>query len=120
MLQILSESKGNVLGIRASGKLTDQDYRELLIPGLDTLIKEHGKARLLWHMDEDFTGWDMGAMWDDASYFLKHKNEFEKIAVVGGRKWIEAMMGLFAHFMPGEAKTYKNEELQEAWDWIVS
>jgi hypothetical protein len=69
-------------------------------------------------MDENFDGLEMGAMWDDAKFFLKHKNAFEKIAIVGGRRWIEVMMELFTHLMPGDAKTFKGEELQGAWDWI--
>jgi len=120
MVQILSESKGNILGIRATGRLTDQDYEEVLIPSLETIIKEHGMARLLCYMDENFSGLEMGAMWDDAKFFLKHKNDFEKMAIVGGRRWIEVMMELFAHFMPGDSKTFTGEQLQEAWDWIRS
>ena len=69
-------------------------------------------------MDKDFDGLEMGAMWDDAKLFLKHKSEFEKMAVVGGRKWIEVMVKLFAQFMVVEVRTFPDEQLQEAWEWI--
>jgi hypothetical protein len=40
------------------------------------------------------------------------------MVVVGGRKWIEVMVKLFAQFMAGEVRTFPDEQLQEAWEWI--
>ena len=42
MIDILPESQGNILGIRASGKLTDSDYKDVLIPPicLESELKE--------------------------------------------------------------------------------
>jgi hypothetical protein len=38
MFKIMPESEGRIIGLRATGKLTDQDYLEVLIPRLETLI----------------------------------------------------------------------------------
>lgn len=57
-------------------------------------------------------------MVDDARFYLKHKSGIEKMALVGGQKWIEVLMKVFVHFMPGDARTFSGEELQEAWAWI--
>ena len=84
MLQIMPESQGNIIGLRIAGKLTDRDYQEILIPNLEALMHRHGKVRLLCCLDEDFAGMEAGAMWDDAKFFLPHKDDFEKIAMVGG------------------------------------
>ncbi len=32
-------------------------------------------------------GWELRAAWDDFKLGLKHKNEFEKIAILGNKKW---------------------------------
>ena len=55
MIQVLPESKENILILRAVGKLTDQDYKDVLIPRLDSIIREHGKARLLLDMGDDIS-----------------------------------------------------------------
>ncbi|MEW5856587.1 MAG: STAS/SEC14 domain-containing protein [Cyanobacteriota bacterium] len=121
MFQILPESEGNIIGLRAVGKLTDRDYREVLIPTLKELMnRDHGKIRLLCLMDEEFASVEAGAMWDDAKFFLLHKNDFEKMAIVGGPKWIELIMRLFAPLMKGDVKTFSVNQLREAWDWIRS
>ena len=120
MLEILLESHGKFLGIRASGKLTDYDYKAVLLPRLESIIREQGKARLLCHMDEDFHGWDMDAMWDDAQFGVAHRNDFEKFALVGGPRWVEWGAKLGAMFMETEFRTFTSDQLQEAWEWIES
>jgi hypothetical protein len=56
MLHILPESQADILGVKAIGKFTNQDYREFLIPRLEDLIQEHGRVRVLLYLDEDFQG----------------------------------------------------------------
>ena len=48
MIKVLPKSYGNVLGIEALEKLTDHDYKAMLIPKLDQILTEHGKARILF------------------------------------------------------------------------
>jgi len=118
MFKIMHESEGKIVGLRATGKITDQDYQEVLIPSLETLINRYGKIRLLCFMDEGFAGIEAGAIWDDAKFFLPHRNDFEKMAVVGGPKWIELIMKLFGPLLEGEMKTFPTEQLSIAWEWI--
>ena len=118
MIQIMPESGGKIIGVKPSGKLTDQDYQEVLIPTLEALINQHGKIRLLCLLDEGFTGMEAGAMWDDAKFFLSHKNDFEKMAIVGGPQWVKLAMKIFAPLMQGDTKVFAGEQLSEAWEWI--
>ncbi len=118
MLEVMPESTGRILWLRAAGKLTDRDYREVFVPRLEAVIREHGKARVLFHLDPDFQGWTPGAMWDDLKLGLKHRDDFEKMAMVGAPAWIDAVAKLFAHFVSGEVRTFLREHLAEAWIWI--
>ena len=68
MIKILPESHDNVLGFEALEKLTDHDYKAVLIPQLDQILTEHGKARILFDMGEEFHGWELAAAWDDATF----------------------------------------------------
>jgi len=120
MIEVLPESAGNVLGVKATGKLTDEDYKKVFIPALERMLKEYGSVKALFYMDPDFKGWDLRALWDDAKFGVKHKDDFEKIAVVGGKKWIDWAVKLDAAFIKGEVKTYSDAELAQAWDWVKS
>src|SRR5689334_6740315 len=85
MLTMLDRSSGNVLGVKASDRLTHADYQQL-IPRLKELIRKHGKARVLFDLEECH-GWEIAAAWDDMKFGLQHYRAVERCAVVGEKKW---------------------------------
>jgi hypothetical protein len=118
MIEFMPESAGNIVGIRASGRLIEADYKNTLIPRLVSLFKQHGQLRVLFFMDESFDGWDMKAAWDDASLGLQHRTDFEKIAVVGGPAWVEWCIKLAGVLMKGQIQTFQRDQLVAAWEWV--
>jgi hypothetical protein len=118
MIKVLPESKGNILILSAAGKLTDRDYKDVLIPRLESIIREHGKARLLLDMGDEFHGWEAAALWDDAHFGFKHRSDFEKMGVVGGPKWVEWGLKIAALAISGEIRSFSSREREEALRWI--
>ncbi|MBT3878507.1 MAG: STAS/SEC14 domain-containing protein [Candidatus Scalindua sp.] len=118
MIEIMPETEGSTLAIKATDKLTTRDYEEVLIPKLDQLIRVFGKIKIVIYLADSFTGWKIGAAWDDAKFGLQHRNEFEKIALVGGPKWVEWSAKIGSHFISGQAKTYDTSEIQAAISWV--
>ena len=118
MIKILPESRGNILAIAAEGKLTDQDYKEVLIPRLEAIIGEHGKARLLLDMGEEFQGWEAAAAWDDTRFGMAHRNDFEKMGVIGGPGWVDWALRIGGLFISGEIKNFPAGQRQEALRWV--
>jgi SpoIIAA-like len=110
MIKASPESKGNILILSAVGKLTDEDYKDVLIPRLELIIRQHGKARLLLDMGDQFHGWEAAALWDDAEFGFTHRNDFEKMGVIGGPKWVEWAMKIAALFMSGEVRSFSSSE----------
>jgi hypothetical protein len=92
MLTLLDRSSGNVLGVKASDRLTHADYQQL-IPRLEELIRRHGKVRVLFDL-EDCHRWEISAAWDDLKFGLQHHSVLERCAVVGEKKWQEWMTKL--------------------------
>jgi hypothetical protein len=113
----MPESSGAKLAVMAKGKLTDADYKQVWIPKLEELINKFGKIRAVVFFTKDFEGWELHAAWDDASFGLKHRNDFEKIAVVGAGRWVEWGTKLGSHLMSGEVKTFSEAQLPEALAW---
>lgn len=120
MIEILPESQGNVIGVKISGRITTREYEETIIPRLEAVLKEHGKARFMYVVDEGFEGAEAGAVWDDTKLGIKHRHDLEKLAMVGGAKWMEWLTKLFAKFISGETRTFPLEQLQDAWVWLKS
>jgi hypothetical protein len=118
MIKVLPESKANILALSAMGKLTDKDYKDVLIPRIESIIREHGKARLLLDMGDEFHGWDAAALWDDTHLGLTHRNDFEKMGVIGGPKWVEWALKIAALAISGEIRSFSLIEREEALRWI--
>lgn len=118
MIKALPESKGNILILCAVGKLTDDDYKDVLIPGLESIIREHGNGRLLLDMGDQFHGWEAAALWDDARFGLTHRNDFEKMGVIGGPEWVEWGLKVAALVISGEIRSFSSSEREEAFRWI--
>jgi hypothetical protein len=120
MIEVMPESQGNLAGVKVSGKISAKEYEEVVIDRLDAIIKEHGKARFMWYLDENFQGAEAGAIWDDTKFGFKHRNNFEKLALVGGSKWMDWLTNLSGKIISGEIKTFPRDQLQEAWNWLKS
>jgi hypothetical protein len=117
MLEILPESQANILGVKAAGTLTRQEFQEVLVPRLKAMIQEHGRIKVLFCLDEDVQGWDLAALQQDG-FGRQDLQAFQKIAAVGASWQISLQMKLLALLLSGEVRNFSRAELPEAWTWI--
>jgi len=119
MFEILKESKGPLLAVKISGKLKVSDYEDVLIPKLNAIFKEHGKARMLVEFDGGFKGWDtFAAAWEDMKLGIEHPNDYEKLALVGAPDWIQWGAKFFGVFTKGEVKAFPRDGMEAALKWL--
>lgn len=118
MMEIVGGMPENVLAVSASGKITKEDYEEVLIPLLEDKLEKHGKIRMLYQLAPGFSGFTPGAMVDDARVGIRHLTAFEKVAVVSDAEWMLAAARVFGFLIPCPVKTYRNEEFEAAKEWV--
>jgi len=68
---------------------------------------------------ENFSGWERSEAWGDTDFFFSHRNDFEKIAVVGDPKW-EAQVLAFtgAGLRKGPVKFFPEAGESDARAWL--
>ena len=120
MLKRIVSAPKNVLAVKASGTLTDSDYKTVLIPAVEEQIKAAGKIRLVYEIGPEFDGFDAGAAMDDALLGLKHWREFEKIAVVTDHAWLANTVRLFLPLFPKQTKLFAIGQAKEAIAWAAA
>ena len=118
MFELLPQSAGNVVGIKATGRLTDADYREFM-PRLEAIIGKFGALRRLVDL-EGFEGWDLHAAWDDLAFGVKHWGNFERLALVGDRAWEEMAALTMDRLMTAQVRYFDLPERDAAWEWIAA
>ena len=110
---------GDVVGLKVSGIITSQDYRDMLVPLVETKLKAHDRLKFLVVIDDDFISYSPEAAWDDARFGLSHWADFGRIAVVTDIGWIRTAARLFAPLMRAELHVFALDELEHAKGWIV-
>ncbi len=110
------KGEGRVIEVELTGKLTREDY-ETFLPEVERRLQEFGKARVLMHM-HDFHGWRLAALWQDIKFDLQHFRQFEKIAMVGEKRWQEWMSTICVPFTTGEIRYFHSDQLDAARAWV--
>lgn len=116
MIELHKGEAAGLVTVCASGKLTKADY-EQFVPEVERRIAEHGKIRVLFEM-RDFHGWEMGALWEDIKFDLKHFSDIERLAIVGERKWEKGMAIFCKPFTTAKIRYFDCSEIDRALEWV--
>ena len=114
----MQELGDDAVEVTLSGKLHASDYDEF-VPRIEAMIERVDKIRVLMIM-EDFHGWDLGAVWQDTKFDMRHHADFAKLAMVGDKKWEELMAKVCRPFTGASIKYFDKSEEAAARDWITA
>jgi hypothetical protein len=121
MVEKIEDMPAGTIGFRASGKLTTDDYRDVLVPTLRSAV-DSGEVRMLFVLSE-FEELEPKAWLEDAKTglelgFLKH-SAWKRSAIVTDAEWVKKAFRMFAWMTPGEVKVYDLGEEDEARGWVT-
>jgi hypothetical protein len=115
-VDLQQDAGGKILVIKLTGKLTKEDY-EHFVPKVESLIKDHGKLRILVQM-HNFQGWAGGALWQDIKFDLKNFRHIERVALVGEKSWEHGMAAFCKPFTTATMRYFDRSEVEQAEVWI--
>ncbi|MEQ9438440.1 MAG: STAS/SEC14 domain-containing protein [Cyclobacteriaceae bacterium] len=116
MLQILGFTKDNIIATQAEGSLNEQDVQKIH-PLIHNIINRGLKVRWYFEM-ENFTGYELKAFWEDIKMDLSHADDYEKIAMVGEKKWQDWITQLMKPFTQADIQYFTLPEKEKAKAWI--
>ncbi len=90
--------------------------QETLIAGMDH--SPDGKARLLVVLS-DFEGWDADSNWHDLTFYVRHGDRLDRIAIVGDERWRDhALMFAAADLRRGPVQFFGAGAIADARAWL--
>lgn len=119
MIELVLESQGNILGIKVRNNLSKRDYDDVLMPHLDWIVQEHGKAKLLFSMEGEVQGLEADSPWLPERFGIEYGDRIEKLAVSGESPWAEWCVKIGEAPEGPQVKVFAPGQWQQAWDWIV-
>ena len=120
MVERLEGMAAGTLGFRLSGRITRDEYFEILDPIREQL--EGGEqVSFLVETAPDFQGLDLGALWEDVkaagSIGLRYRSSWARLGVVTDKDWIRHGIAAFGWLIPGEIRVFEPGELDDAKAW---
>lgn len=116
MIQIIKSSKDDAIAFEVNGRVTKDDIRKLALP-VEAVVKSQGNANALMVVN-NFQGFTLSSFFEDLRFGLKHMKDFDKIAVVGDKKWLETLVKIESYFPKVNIKYFDTSEAREAWGWL--
>jgi len=122
MIERIEDMPSGTIGLRASGKLSVEDYREVLEPALREGVGS-GELRLMFVL-ADFDGLEPGAWVEDAKTglgaWVRDHSAWKRFALVSDVEWVAKAMRMFAWMAPGEARVFDLDQEDEARAWVAA
>lgn len=119
MIEVNAHSDHDILSIKATGKLSKEDL-DKIEPALKNFIIVTDHPHLIMIL-EDFVGWEEpAAFWKDLQLDSEYIGYFDRIAVVGEKKWQEWGTRLVNPIIKEEITYFPLNKADEAWDWLRS
>jgi SpoIIAA-like len=122
MIETLDEMPPGTLGFRATGKVTGDEYRDVLLPAMRAAA-EAGEVRMVFVVGPGFEGFEPGTLLEDAKTGLTlgfgNLSAWKRTALVTDVEWISKAFHLFAWMAPGEVMIRGLDGLDEAKAWVA-
>lgn len=120
MIELQTGFPDDVAAALGKGQITRSDYEQVLIPRALQALALHDKVRICYEIDADFSGIELGAVWDDAKLGLSHRSRWERVAVVTDIPWMHYSLSAFSFLFPGEIRGFPLAEAAKARDWLLA
>lgn len=122
MVDAIADMPPGTIGFRISAGLTREDYVRALVPPLHEALERDERLRVLYQIERGLS-MTPGAVWEDLKLEpemgIKHRDAWERIAVVTDIEWLWRAFELFSWMVPGEMRLFRDGELEIAKRWLT-
>lgn len=119
MIEVIPGFPPNVAAFSATGKITGQDYDEIINPLVKKIYYECGKINFLLVIKTSLENYSLEAWLKDAILGFVYFTEWKKIGIVSDKRSIKNFTNIFGKLVPGCAKGFMMADLDIAKEWIT-
>jgi SpoIIAA-like len=121
MIERIEGMPAGTIGLRASGRLSKDDYLGVLEPALKEGV-DSGELRLLFVLT-GFDGLEAGAALEDMKTglraWIRDHSAWKRFALVTDVEWVAKAMRAFAWMAPGEVEVFGLDRVDAAREWVA-
>lgn len=117
MITLIENLPPNMVGFRATEEVTEDDFKNVVMPNVKQFIEEHGNLNYMLILDTSIKNFSMRAWMQDAVMGLKHISKWHHAAIITDIEAIKKFTEMFSLFVPGVYKAFDHDHIQDAIDW---
>ena len=117
MIEIIKAPR-NVAAFRASGEVTAEDYRTVLVPAVTKLADEINEINFLFLIDTELKNFTASAWMQDVLLGLKQIGKWNRAAIVTDNENAISFTDGFSYIVPGEFRGFSKNKFDEALHWV--
>lgn len=118
MLELIDFQRGNVVGLRVDGKITEEEF-DKIASFCEDKLKEFKNIRLYVELIS-YGGMAPNAVLKDIKFGIKHWKQIEKEAIITDQQWMQKVAEAAGKLFPNiEVKAFPTEEQKWAKKWIT-
>lgn len=110
-------TRGPVLGYRFGDRVTEEDFRTVARE-MESIIDERGSVRLYLEFD-GYPIPDLDVIDDDLKFWLDHRNDLERYAIVGEGRLLEWSAELGDRLTGVDVQFFAPDARDQAWTWVT-
>lgn len=112
--------ENGLVRIKASGTLKSSDV-DRFVPLFERVAaRQPHSVPMLIELAPNFSGWDLGGLWRDLKFDVKHGDKFGRIAIVGDKAWQEWGTKLSNLLFPSaEMRFFDPTDIDAAAAWVL-
>lgn len=118
MIRVIEDMPPGTVGLEAIGKVTEDDYREVLAPVLAGAEPSDG-LRLMFVLGREFDSYAPKAAWSDSRRWARDLKRCARLALVSDADWLETSVKVMGWLLPGEVRVFETDEVLDAKRWLV-
>ena len=118
MIEIIQGLPAHVAAFSATGKITEDDYFNIINPLVAKIEKQFGRISYLLVINTPLDNYSIGAWIQDALLGLKYFMKWNRLAIVAEKKGIKDFTNFFEKLIPAKTRGFMMEDIDAAKRWV--
>lgn len=116
MIEVLPETKGNLIALKASGMVTEADLDACYARIEPIMLQE--KVRVMFLDWQDLAGWAPGARSVSTWFGIHHRATVHRIAIVAAESWEDEKARMADVFNSAHVRRFPPAARADALNWL--
>lgn len=118
MITRITDLPANMVGFRAVGEVTQQDFDEVVIPEVKKLVEATDVLNYLLVLDTSVKNFTFGAWFKDAVLGIQNLTKWNRAAIISDTEGVHTFTKIFSALMPGTFRAFDHADMEKAVDWV--